>query len=82
MGTLPRDRHGRQIGANDPGSLAAAAGISQGYRSQLEADEREPTLAIAARLAQASACRSMNSRRDRVFDDVTQTMASKLPIVN
>ena len=51
MGTLLRDRHGRQIGANDPGSLAAAAGISQGYRSQLEADEREPTLAIAARLA-------------------------------
>jgi ribosome-binding protein aMBF1 (putative translation factor) len=34
-------------------SLAAAAGISQGYLSQLEADEREPTLSIAARLANA-----------------------------
>jgi ribosome-binding protein aMBF1 (putative translation factor) len=33
--------------------LAAAAGISQDYLSQLEADEREPTLSIAARLAQA-----------------------------
>jgi transcriptional regulator with XRE-family HTH domain len=31
--------------------LAAAAGISQGYLSQLERDEREPTLSIAARLA-------------------------------
>lgn len=31
--------------------LAAAAGISQGYLSQLEQDEREPTLSIAARLA-------------------------------
>jgi transcriptional regulator with XRE-family HTH domain len=27
------------------------AGISQGYLSQLEQDEREPTLSIAARLA-------------------------------
>ncbi len=34
-------------------NLAAAAGISQGYLSQLEADEREPTLSIAARLANA-----------------------------
>lgn len=33
-------------------NLAAAAGISQGYLSQLEQDEREPTLSIAARLAQ------------------------------
>ncbi len=33
--------------------LAAAAGISQGYLSQLETDEREPTLLIAARLAKA-----------------------------
>ncbi len=33
--------------------LAAAAGISQGYLSQLEQDEREPTLSIAARLADA-----------------------------
>lgn len=31
--------------------LATAAGISQGYLSQLEQDEREPTLSIAARLA-------------------------------
>lgn len=34
-------------------NLAAAAGISQGYLSQLETDEREPTLSIAARLAGA-----------------------------
>ena len=34
-------------------NLAAAAGISQGYLSQLEQDEREPTLSIAARLARA-----------------------------
>lgn len=34
-------------------SLAAAAEISQGYLSQVERDEREPTLAIAARLATA-----------------------------
>jgi ribosome-binding protein aMBF1 (putative translation factor) len=34
-------------------NLAAAAGISQGYLSQLERDEREPTLSIAARLATA-----------------------------
>jgi DNA-binding XRE family transcriptional regulator len=34
-------------------NLAAAAGISQGYLSQLESDEREPTISIAARLAQA-----------------------------
>ena len=33
--------------------LAAEAGISQGYLSQLEQDEREPTLSIAARLATA-----------------------------
>lgn len=32
-------------------SLAAAARISQGYLSQLEQDEREPTLPIAARIA-------------------------------
>ncbi len=32
-------------------SLAAAASISQGYLSQLEQDEREPTLPIAARIA-------------------------------
>jgi ribosome-binding protein aMBF1 (putative translation factor) len=34
-------------------SLSARAGISQGYISQIEADEREPTLSIAARLATA-----------------------------
>jgi DNA-binding XRE family transcriptional regulator len=34
-------------------NLAAAAHISQGYLSQLEQDEREPTLSIAARLARA-----------------------------
>lgn len=33
--------------------LAASAGISQGYLSQLETDEREPTLSIAVRLARA-----------------------------
>ena len=33
--------------------VAEAAGISQGYLSQLEQDEREPALSIAARLAQA-----------------------------
>ena len=32
-------------------NLAAATGISQGYLSQLERDEREPTLSIAARIA-------------------------------
>lgn len=38
-------RHQTQV------QLATAAGISQGYLSQLEQDEREPTLSIAARLA-------------------------------
>ena len=33
--------------------VAAAAGISQGYLSQLEQDEREPALSIAARIAGA-----------------------------
>ncbi len=32
-------------------SLAASTNISQGYLSQLEQDEREPTLGIAARIA-------------------------------
>jgi len=40
-------RHQTQV------QLAAAAGISQGYLSQLEQDEREPTLSIAVRLAAA-----------------------------
>lgn len=39
--------------ARYPCRLAAEAGISQGYLSQLEQDEREPTLSIAARLATA-----------------------------
>jgi ribosome-binding protein aMBF1 (putative translation factor) len=34
-------------------TLAEAAKISQGYLSQLEQDEREPSLSIAARLARA-----------------------------
>lgn len=34
-------------------TLASEAKISQGYLSQLEQDEREPTLSIAARLASA-----------------------------
>ncbi len=34
-------------------TLASAAGISQGYLSQLEQDEREPTLSVAGRLAAA-----------------------------
>lgn len=34
-------------------TLAAEAHISQGYLSQLEQDEREPTISIAARLAAA-----------------------------
>ena len=34
-------------------ALAASAGISQGYLSQVERDEREPTFSIAARLASA-----------------------------
>ena len=36
-------------------SLAAAASISQGYLSQMEQDERQPSLAIAARVAEALA---------------------------
>ena len=45
-------------------NLAAAAQISRGYRSQLEPDEPEPTLLIAARAAHALvACRWMNWRR-------------------
>jgi transcriptional regulator with XRE-family HTH domain len=33
--------------------VAEAAGISQGYLSQLEQDEREPALSITVRFAQA-----------------------------
>lgn len=48
-----RIRAAREARGQSQMSLAAAAGISQGYLSQLEQDEREPTLSIAARLAQA-----------------------------
>ena len=48
-----RIRAAREARGQSQVSLAAAAGISQGYLSQLEQDEREPTLSIAARLAQA-----------------------------
>lgn len=34
-------------------NLAASAEISQGYLSQIETDEREPTFSIAVRLARA-----------------------------
>ncbi|MEN9665883.1 MAG: helix-turn-helix protein [Planctomycetota bacterium] len=44
---------GRPCAARFRCLLAAEAGISQGYLSQLEQDEREPTLSIAARLATA-----------------------------
>lgn len=43
----------REASGQSQVNLALAAGISQGYLSQLEAGEREPTLSIAARLAQA-----------------------------
>lgn len=43
----------REASGQSQVNLAQAAGISQGYLSQLEAGEREPTLSIAARLAQA-----------------------------
>jgi DNA-binding XRE family transcriptional regulator len=43
----------REVTGQSQVTLAAAAGISQGYLSQLEAGEREPTLSIAARLARA-----------------------------
>ena len=48
-----RIRAAREARALSQVSLAAAAGISQGYLSQLEHDEREPTLSIAARVANA-----------------------------
>lgn len=48
-----RIRTAREAIGESQMKLAAAAGISQGYMSQLEADEREPTLSIAARLARA-----------------------------
>ena len=48
-----RIRAAREARGESQVRLAAAAGISQGYLSQLEQDEREPSLSIAARLAQA-----------------------------
>lgn len=48
-----RIRTTREARGQSQVNLAAAAGISQGYLSQLERDEREPTLSIAARLARA-----------------------------
>ena len=48
-----RIRAAREARGESQVNLAASAGISQGYLSQLEQDEREPTLSIAARLARA-----------------------------
>jgi len=48
-----RIRAAREALGQSQVNLAAAAGISQGYLSQLETDEREPTLSIAANLARA-----------------------------
>ncbi len=48
-----RIRAAREARGLSQASLAAAANISQGYLSQLEQDEREPALSIAARLARA-----------------------------
>lgn len=48
-----RIRRAREARRQTQVELALAAGISQGYLSQLEQDEREPTLSIAVRLAAA-----------------------------
>jgi ribosome-binding protein aMBF1 (putative translation factor) len=48
-----RIRTAREAAGLSQVNLAAAANISQGYLSQLELDEREPTLPIAARIARA-----------------------------
>jgi len=48
-----RIRTARETLGQSQVSLAAEAGISQSYLSQLEQDEREPTLSIALRLAHA-----------------------------
>ena len=47
-----RIRAAREARGLSQAALAAVAKISQGYLSQLEQDEREPALSIAARLAQ------------------------------
>jgi ribosome-binding protein aMBF1 (putative translation factor) len=48
-----RIRSAREAKGESQVSLAAAAGISQGYLSQIETDDREPTFSIAVRLARA-----------------------------
>jgi transcriptional regulator with XRE-family HTH domain len=48
-----RIRRAREARHQTQVQLAAEAGISQGYLSQLVQDQREPTLSIAARLAGA-----------------------------
>jgi len=48
-----RIRAAREALGQSQVSLAKVAGISQGYLSQLEQDEREPTISIAARIARA-----------------------------
>ena len=48
-----RMRAAREALGRSQVDVAAAARISQGYLSQLEQDEREPTLSVAARLAEA-----------------------------
>jgi len=48
-----RIRAAREASGLSQVRLATSARISQGYLSQLEQDEREPTLSIAARLATA-----------------------------
>lgn len=53
-GTLgQRIRAVREARGETQVALAAAAGISQSYLSELEHDRREPTLSVAARLARA-----------------------------
>ncbi len=48
-----RIRTAREARGESQVSLAEAAKISQGYLSQIEQDEREPSLSIAARIARA-----------------------------
>jgi DNA-binding XRE family transcriptional regulator len=59
-----RIRAARESQGQSQVALAAAAGISQGYLSQLEQDERDPTLTIAARLA-----RALNMSLDELASD-------------
>ena len=48
-----RIRTAREARGWSQATLAASAHISQGYLSQLEQDQREPTLSIAVRVAHA-----------------------------